>query len=201
MPSRGCDNNDLFPLLLFFAAFKTYDIYVATAVAIVASFVQVGYYWTRHRRFEPMHLVTLSVIVVFGGLTLLLHDNRFIMWKPTLVNWLFGALILGSHWIGNKTLMHRLLGTQVELPAAAWRRLNISWGIFFMLMGALNIYVAFYYALDLAPAEREAIWVNFKVFGMLGLTFLFVILQAFYMARYMAGKSPEAQTPEHRTPD
>jgi len=81
-----------------------------------------------------------------------------------------------------------LLGTQVELPPAAWKRLNLGWGVFFMLMGALNIYVAFYYALDLAPAEREAIWVNFKVFGMLGLTFLFVILQAIYMARYMAGK-------------
>ena len=190
---------DLFPLLLFFAAYKTYDIYVATAVAIAASFVQVGLFWAKHRRFEPMHLVTLTVIAFFGGLTLLLHDNRFIMWKPTLVNWLFGALILGSHWIGNKTLMHRLLGTQVELPAAAWKRLNISWGVFFMLMGALNIYVAFYYRLDLTPEEREAIWVNFKVFGMLGLTFLFVILQAFYMARFMSGKGHAAS--EHRTRD
>lgn len=190
---------DLFPLLLFFAAYKTYDIYVATAIAIAASFVQVGIFWAKHRRFEPMHLVTLAVIVVFGGLTLLLRDNRFIMWKPTLVNWLFGALILGSHWIGNKTLMHRLLGTQVELPATAWKRLNMSWGVFFMLMGALNIYVAFYYGLDLAPEEREAIWVNFKVFGMLGLTFLFVILQAFYMARFMSDKGHAAS--KHGTHD
>lgn len=192
---------DLFPLLLFFAAYKTYDIYVATAVAIAASFVQVGIFWVKHRRFEPMHLVTLAVIAVFGGLTLLLHDNRFIMWKPTLVNWLFGALILGSHWIGNKTLMHRLLGAKVELPVAAWKRINISWGIFFMLMGALNLYVAFYYAPDLAPAEREAIWVNFKVWGILGLTLLFVVLQSFFMARYMADKSADTHAPKHRTHD
>ncbi len=192
---------DLFPLLLFFAAYKTYDIYVATAVAIAASFAQVGLFWVKNRRFEPMHLVTLAVIGVFGGLTLLLHDNRFIMWKPTLVNWLFGALILGSHWIGNKTLMHRLLGTKVELPPAAWKRLNLSWGVFFMLMGALNIYVAFYYALDLAPAEREAIWVNFKVWGILGLTFLFVILQAFYLARFMTDKPAHPHAHKHETPD
>jgi len=103
---------DLFPLLLFFGAFKLYDIYVATAVAIAASFAQVGYYWWRHRRFEVMHLITLVVIVVFGGLTLVLHNDQFIKWKPTILYWIFGALVLGSQLLRGKTAMERLLATR-----------------------------------------------------------------------------------------
>ena len=176
---------DLFPLLLFFAAFKLYDIYVATAVAIVASFAQVGFFWIKHRRFETMHLVTLAVIAVFGGLTLLLHDDTFIKWKPTLVYWILSALVLASQWFGSKTAIERMMSSQISLPAPVWKRLNLSWGIFFVVLGAVNIYVAFYYRLDLDEATRRSIWVNFKVFGLIGLTLVFVVAQAFFMAKHM----------------
>jgi len=176
---------DIFPLLLFFAAFKLYDIYIATAVAIAASFIQVGLYWWRHRRFETMHLITLAVIAVFGGLTLFLRDDTFIRWKPTIVYWIFSVLILGSQFVGGKTVMERLLSNQFALEARIWRHYNLSWGLFFAIAGALNLYVAFYYGLDQAEDVRRATWVNFKVFGLLGLTLAFAIVQAVVLARHI----------------
>ena len=176
---------DLFPLLLFFAAFKLYDIYVATSVAIVASFAQVGYYWLQHHKFETMHLITLAVIVVFGGLTLVLHDDNFIKWKPTILYWVFASLVLGSHAFGKKTAMERMLGKQLALSPRVWRYYNLSWGLFFLVAGALNLYVAFYYALHEPADVRQATWVNFKVFGLMGLTLGFAAIQALFLARYM----------------
>jgi len=176
---------DVFPLLLFFAAFKLYDIYVATAVAIAASFLQVGLYWWRQRKFETMHLITLAVIAVFGGLTLVLRDDTFIKWKPTLVYWIFAGLVLGSHFVGRKTVMERLLSAQIALDARLWRHYNLSWGLFFAIAGALNLYVAFFYALDQAAEVRQATWVNFKVFGLLGLTLAFAVVQALVLARHI----------------
>jgi intracellular septation protein len=184
---------DLLPLLVFFAAFKLYDIYVATGVAIVASFLQVGWFWYQHRRFETVHLITLGTIVVFGSLTLLLHDDTFIKWKPTLVYWILALMALGSH-MTRRTLMERMLGAQMELPQTVWRRLNLSWGLFFAALGALNIYVAFYYGLDLDDAKRQEIWVSFKVFGLLGLTLLFTVAQVFFMARHIQPKPPTSDT-------
>ncbi len=183
---------DLFPLLLFFAAYRLADIFVATAVAIAASLVQTGFVWLRHRRVEPLHLITLGAVAVFGGLTLALHDDRFIKWKPTLVYWILAAAVLGSQFVGRRTLVDRLLAAHVTLPPAIWRRLNLSWGIFFFFLGALNLYVAFFFGLDLDAARRQEIWVHFKVFGLLGLTLLFVIVQALVMARHMASR-PESQ--------
>lgn len=192
---------DLFPLLLFFAAFKLYDIYTATAVAIAASFVQVGLFWLRHRRFETMQVVTLGVIVVFGGMTLLLHDDTFIKWKPTLVYWILSAIVLASQWIGSKTVIERMMSSQIVLPAPVWKRLNLSWGIFFATLGAVNIYVAFYYGLDLDAETRQSIWVNFKVFGLLGLTLIFVIVQAFFMAKHVHDKPETGASTPNGTPD
>lgn len=177
---------DLFPLLLFFAAFKLYDIYVATAVAIIASVIQVGGVWLKRRRLETMPLVTLGVLVVFGGLTLLLHDDTFIKWKPTIVYWVLGALVLASQWVGRRTLVERLLGEQISLPTAIWSRQNLSWGLFFVGLGALNLYVAFFYRLDLSAAQRQEIWVDFKVFGLLGLTLVFMLIQGALMARHIS---------------
>ena len=176
---------DFFPLLLFFVAFKLAGIYVATAVAMVASFAQVGGYWWKYRRFETMHLLTLGVIVVFGGLTLILHNDTFIKWKPTILYWIFASIIIGSHWVGNKPAMERLLGAQLSLPAPIWRRFNLSWGIFFLCMGALNLYIAFYFALAHDAAWRNEMWVNFKVFGSLGLTFLFTLAHIPFLSKYL----------------
>lgn len=192
---------DLFPLLLFFAAFKSYDIYVATAVAIAASFVQVGLFWFKHRRFETMQVVTLAVIAVFGGMTLLLHDDTFIKWKPTLVYWILSTLVLASRWFGSKTVIERMLSSQVALPATVWKRLNLSWGIFFAVLGAVNIYVAFYYGLDLDEETRRSIWVNFKVFGLLGITLVFVVAQAFFMAKHFQDKPEPGESSPNRTAD
>lgn len=168
---------DLFPIILFYAAYQLYDIYVATAVAIVAAFAQTGLFWLKTRKFENMHLIVLGILIVFGGLTLILRDPIFIMWKPTLVNWLFGIVFLGSHFIGKRTIVERLMSKAITVPDPVWTRLNIAWTVFFLLVGVLNIYVAYHFS--------EETWVNFKMFGIIGLTLVFVFGQAFYLSRYM----------------
>jgi len=206
---------DFFPILLFFAAYKLYDIYVATAVAIIAGAIQVGASWIRHRRIEKMHLATLGLLVVFGGLTIALHDRAFIMWKPSIVNWLFAAVFLGSQFIGDKPLVQRMMSHAIEVPQPVWLRLNQLWVLFFTALGFANLYVASGFfaveaqllattgvqeidfaqcselfqganlALCREAQQQEEGWVNFKLFGMLGLTVVFVIAQAFYLARHV----------------
>jgi len=166
---------DFFPILLFFIAYKLYGIYAATVAAIVASFVQVGWYWLQHRRFENMHLITLALLVVFGGLTLFLQDENFIKWKPTVINWLFAVVFLGSQFYGKKTLVERMMGASIELPASLWPRLNLAWSLFFVFLGLVNLYVMYNFDTDT--------WVNFKLFGMTGLTLVFVLAQGVYLAR------------------
>ena len=174
---------DLLPVILFFAAFKLAGIYVATAVAIAASVIQVAYLWWRHRRVETMHLVTMGLILVLGGATLLLHDETFIKWKPSVVNWAFAAAFLISQYWGERPLVRRMLDSKMVLPDATWTRLNLSWVIFFTALGAANLVVA--YTVDTAT------WVNFKLFGMMGLTFLFVIGQAVFLSRHLVDEEPE----------
>ncbi len=176
---------DLFPVLLFFLAYKLYDIFVATATAIVASALQVSLFWLRHRRFEKMHLLTLGLITILGGATLLLQDPIFIKWKVTVVNWAFALAFIGSLYIGDRPLIQRMMDETIRLPQPVWNRLNWSWALFFIVVGLINIYVAFYYAPELDEKSREEIWVNFKLFGVMGLTFTFIIIQAFYMARHI----------------
>lgn len=175
---------DLLPLLIFFAAFKFYDIYTATAAAILATFIQIGVFWARHRRFETMHLITFAVLTVFGGMTIALQDDAFIKWKPSIVNWVFSAALLGTLAFGRKTALEYLMGRQIRLPPAVWRKLNIAWGAFFFLMGLLNLYVAFYHNPGADEAARTHTWVNFKVFGMTGLTLGFAVLQALFLAKH-----------------
>ncbi|QSA97963.1 septation protein A [Methylococcus sp. EFPC2] len=174
---------DFFPILLFFIAYKFVDIYAATVVAIVATFVQVGISWFTRRKVEAMHLLTLVIIVVFGGLTLYLHDEMFIKWKPTVINWLFGAVFLASQWLGEKTMIERMMGATLVLPQAIWRRLNLSWSSFFLLLGVANLLVVYSF-------DTET-WVNFKLFGMLGLTFAFVVVQSLYLSRHLPEPKPE----------
>jgi len=175
---------DFFPILLFFIAYQAYDIYVATAVAIGASAAQVAYFQVRHKKVERMQWVTLGLLIFFGGLTLLLRDPDFIKWKPTVVNWLFAIAFLGSEFIGKKSLLQRMMDQAVTLPDEIWTRLNYIWISFFIGIGLLNLYVAFTFS--------EETWVNFKLFGMLGVTFVFIIAQGFYIARHV--KDEEVQT-------
>lgn len=168
---------DIFPVILFFIAFKFAGIYVATAIAIVATFAQIGWVWFRKRKIDTMLWVSLAVITVFGGATLLLHDETFIKWKPTVLYWLFGITLLVAELVFRKNLIKAMMGSQMELPDAVWRKLNLSWAGFFAVMGVLNLYVAFNYSTDT--------WVNFKLFGGTGLLLLFAVLQAFVLSRHM----------------
>lgn len=174
---------DFFPLLLFFAAFKILDLYAATAVAIIASFVQVGLHYAHQQRFETMHVLSLLIIVVFGGLTLALRDDTFIKWKPTIVYWTFAALVLGTPLIAKKTALQHWLGARFALPARVWNYYNLSWAVFFLAAGSLNLYVAFVYGAALDAATRTEHWVTFKVFGLIGLTVGFTLIQALLLAR------------------
>lgn len=168
---------DFLPILLFFIAYKIADIYVATGVLIVVTLAQTGWIWLRQRRIEKLPLFTAGMVLVLGGATLLLKDPMFVKWKPTVVNWLFAVAFLGSLFIGQKTLLERMLGGQLELPTLVWVKLTFAWMIFFFAMGVANLYVAFNF--------DENTWVNFKLFGMLGLTLAFVLAQAAYMSRHL----------------
>lgn len=177
---------DFLPIVLFFVAYKLADIYVATGALIVATLAQTAWLWLRQRRVETMPLVTAGLVLVFGGATLFLHDPIFVKWKPTVVNWLFALLFVGSRYIGQKTLLERMMGGQLELPGAVWIKLTYAWTIFFLAMGAVNLYVAF--------AFDENTWVNFKLFGFLGLTVLFILAQAAYMSRHVKTDDPSKES-------
>lgn len=158
---------DLFPVVLFFIAYKLQGIYVATAVIIVATVLQVGYVYLKHKRVEKIHLITLVLILVLGGLTLILQDEDFIKWKPTIVNWGFALVFLGSHFIGSKPIIRRMMDQAIHLPDLVWIRLSFMWIVFFVLSGVVNLYVAFNYDTDT--------WVDFKLFGLMGMTLVFII--------------------------
>ncbi len=168
---------DLFPIILFFITFKVQGIYAATAVAIAATFAQIGWLWLRGRKIDTMLWVSLAIIVVFGGATLLLHDETFIKWKPTVLYWLFALILAGSALLFHKNLIHAMLGEKVQLPEPAWSKLNFSWIGFFVCMGFLNLYVAYNFSTDS--------WVNFKLFGGMGLMLAFVIGQGLFLAKYV----------------
>ncbi|MEJ5212047.1 MAG: septation protein A [Burkholderiales bacterium] len=168
---------DLFPILLFFVAYKIYGIFTATAVAIAATFAQIGWVWWRRRHVDAMLWVSLVLITVFGGATLFLHDPLFIKWKPTVLYWLFAVVLLGADLLFGRNLIAAMMRQQIKLPESVWRRLNLSWAGFFALMGGLNLFVAYRFS--------EAAWVNFKLFGFLGIMLVFVLLQALMLAKYV----------------
>ena len=168
---------DLLPVILFFVAYKVFDIYVATGVAMAASFAQIGWLWFKGRKIDTMLWVSLAVITVFGGMTLVLQDETFIKWKPTVLYWAFAAALLGGTLFFRKNLMRTLLAEQMELPEAAWTRLNWSWVGFFIFMGIANLFVAFNFSTD--------DWVNFKLFGATGLMLVFVVAQGLLLSKYI----------------
>jgi intracellular septation protein len=199
---------DFFPIILFFvsyyqASFLVENTFIgqlinpekpefitatiiATGIAIVASFVQVAIHWFNTRKFERMHIFSLVLITVLGGITIFLGNPAFIQWKPTVLNWLFAAVFLGSMHVGERPIIQRMMGEHIELPENVWRTLNLSWVTFFFISGAANLYVAFYYNIEAAADDRMDTWVNFKLFGLMGLTIGFVILQALYLSRHIS---------------
>jgi len=178
---------DFLPIIIFFGTYKftDNDIYAATTAAIIATLIHSGIQWFMHKKLENQHIINLVVILFFGGLTLLFHDDTFIKWKVTVINWIFGLVLLGSQFIGKKNIIQRQLDAAIKLPDPIWFRLNIMWVAFFIFCGLLNLYVAFFYGLDLTAEARQEIWVEFKLYGMLGLTFAFMIFQIFYLQRHM----------------
>jgi intracellular septation protein len=168
---------EFIPIILFFIAFKLYDIYVATAVVIVATIIQVAYNWIRYRKVETMQWITLGLIVVMGGATILLHDEQFIKWKLSIIEWLFGLAFLGSQFIGKKPFVERMMSSSLTLPPFVWRRLNLMWGAFFMSVGFINLYVMFHFNTDQ--------WVTFKTFGVPGLMVVFILLQMVFLYKYI----------------
>jgi len=177
---------DLFPVILFFVAYKLTDIYIATGAAILATLAQVGWVRFRHGKVDKMLWASLGLIVVFGGMTLLLHDPTFIKWKPTILYWLFSGVLFGSVLVFRKNLIQAMLAAQLTLPDAVWARLNISWIAFFVAMGALNLYVAYGFS--------EDAWVNFKLFGGMGLMLAFVIAQGLMLSKYIEEKDAGKET-------
>jgi len=192
---------DLFPIVLFFVTYELGEIFpdqanailqalgvqlesaskpgvfLATLVAIIATFVQLGWAWFRHRKIDTMLWVSLVLITVFGGLTLFLHDETFIKWKPTVLYWIF-ALTLGlAPLLFERNLIRMMMEKQLSLPDGVWAKLNLGWAAFFAFMGVANLYVAQNFSTDA--------WVNFKMFGSLGLMLVFVVGQTLYLSRHM----------------
>lgn len=170
--------NDLFPFMTMQPGEPEHAIYLATLTAILATLVQVMLTIIVTRRVEKMHIITLILLIVFGGATLYFKDPLFIKWKPTAINWLFAAVFFGSQFIGNKPLVQRMMGHALEIEdSQVWVKLNLAWVGFFIFSGIANLVVAFNFS--------EDIWVDFKLFGLMGLTLIFVIGQSFYLARYL----------------
>jgi intracellular septation protein len=165
---------DFFPLIVFFAAYLVYDLYVATAAIMIAIALQIAYQWLRHRKVNKMLLISGALVLVFGSITLALRNPLFIQWKVTVVNWLFAAAFLGSQLFSEKTFTQRMMGHAIELEPALWRQLNTLWVINFAVIGALNLYVMYNF--------DEQTWVYFKTWGMIGLSLLMAVGQAIWIS-------------------
>lgn len=172
---------DFLPLIVFFAFYKLYDIYVASGALIVATALALVFTWIKYRKVEKMTLITFLMVLVFGTLTLVFHNDLFIKWKVTAIYSLFALALLISQLVLKKPLVQRMLGKELTLPDKVWINLNLAWAIFFLFCGLANIYVAFWLP--------QSVWVNFKVFGLTALTLVFTLLSGIYIYRHM----PEEQ--------
>jgi intracellular septation protein len=192
---------DLLPVILFFAAYKIAGanaeaawqlsrqllgesvsetqapILLATGIAILATVGQIAWVYLRHRKVDTMLWVSLVIVSVFGGATLFFHDPTFIKWKPTVLYWLFGTTLWVSAAVFQRNLIRRMLEAQIALPEPVWARLNLAWAAFFGFMGALNLVIAYHYS--------EETWVNFKLFGGMGLMLLFVLGQGMFLSKHL----------------
>jgi intracellular septation protein len=170
---------EFFPIVLFFITYKLYDIFSATAVVIAATVVQILAYWLLYRKVETLQWITLGLVVVLGGATLYLQDEQFIKWKLSIIEWLFGIAFLASQFIGKKTFIERMMGSNIELSVKLWKRLNLSWSLFFISIGFLNLYVMSHYNTD--------DWVNFKTFVVPGLMLIFILVQMAFLYKHVPG--------------
>jgi intracellular septation protein len=178
---------DFFPVILFFIAFKFAGIFVATAAAIAATVVQIAWVLVRRRKVANMQWASLAIIVIFGGATLILRDETFIKWKPTVLYWVAGASFLGALAF-KSNFVKAVVGEGIELPEPVWTRLAVAWGLFFFFQGALNLWVAYNFPTDT--------WVNFKVFGGLGLILTFVVAQTFWISKYLPDEPAKIEPPQ-----
>lgn len=172
---------EIFPVFLFFMAFKFYGMYIATIVGIIATFIQALVSRVGQGKWDKKQLITLGVFLFFGGLTLYFHDPIFVKWKPTVIFWIFSAIILISHWFTQKPLIQRLMEGVVqgkgEVPLNVWKKLNIVWAVFFLVLGTVNLYVAYHFSSET--------WVNFKFYGVTSALLLLTVFQAFCLMRYL----------------
>lgn len=174
---------DLFPILLFFIAFKFEGIYVATAAAIGATMLQIIWTKFRYGKVDKMLWVSLAIVGVFGGATLLLHDESFIKWKPTVLYWVFSVILLVSDLLLHKNLMRNMLQEKIALPLHVWKRFNLSWSLFFAILGFINLYVAFHFSTET--------WVDFKLFGFTALMLVFILAQGLWLSKYIDEKKED----------
>lgn len=168
---------EFIPLLIFFGVLLRYDLYTATWVLMILMPLQCALYWLKYRKVEKMQLIATVLVIVLGSATLFFKDPLFIKWKPTVAYWLFAFLFLFTEYVSKKPLLRSLLGEKIMLPEKTWRLLNLSWVSFFFLLGCLNLYFA--YQFDVIT------WAKFKVFGSLGLTFVFVIAQGIFISKHL----------------
>ena len=172
---------DLFPIILFFVPYKFAGISAAPAVATAATVGQIGWVWFRHRKVDTMLWVSLVIVTVFGGATLLFQNPTFIKWKPTVLYWFFAGALIFSAVVLKKNLIRKMLEAQMKLPEPIWGTLNLVWAGFFGLMGVLNLFIAYNFS--------EDTWVNFKLFGGMGLMIVFVLAQGMLLSRYIEEES------------
>ncbi|OUU78884.1 MAG: septation protein A [Gammaproteobacteria bacterium TMED78] len=165
---------DFLPIVIFFVVYKLTDIYTATLAIIIAMSLQILFQWLFSKKINKMLLTSTILVTFFGGITILIREPIFIQWKPTIVNWVFAIAFLFTHFIGKKTLIERMMGQSVDLEKALWKKMNLMWIFNFLLLGIINLYVVYNY--------DEETWVNFKLFGMLGITFIMAIIQSLWIA-------------------
>lgn len=179
---------DFIPLIIFFTVYKLHDIYAATGALMVTTLLQMFVLWFMYKKLERSHWITLVLVLGFGAMTLFFHNEVFIKWKVTVLYAAFGSALWISQFLFKKPLLKKMLGKEMPLPEAVWNRINFSWGLFFWLVGALNVYIAFY-----LPTE---IWVDFKVFGVLGLMLVSTLLTGIYIYRYLPTNNQQEQDKE-----
>ena len=184
---------DFLPIVLFFGAYKLFDIFVATGVLMAATVLQMGTIYLIDHKLQAMHKITLALILVFGSLTLLLHDDTFIKWKPTLLYTGLAVALAFALWVMKKSFLKLLLGSQLVLPDAVWMRLNVAWILYCVFMAALNSYVALYFSTDT--------WMNFKLWGYV-FPLSFIVAQGIYIAPFIkaASKKQEPDKAQDETP-